>query len=62
MFEDRELQRKIDKLIETYTVEELLELSDMTVSEAITVLVLEGYVQLPEIIPIDIGNDDGEDL
>lgn len=42
------------KLLETYTFEELLELDDMTLEEALEILYENGYLKLPEAKPVDV--------
>lgn len=40
-------------ILETYSLEEILELNDLTPEECLEYLVEEGYVDLPEIQPLD---------
>jgi len=40
-------------ILETYSLEEILELNDLTAEECLEFLVDEGYVDLPEIKPLD---------
>ena len=40
-------------ILETYSLEELLELNDLTSEECLEYLVEEGYIELPEIKPLD---------
>lgn len=41
------------KILEDYPLEEILADNDLTVEEALEILVREGYVQLPEFIGAD---------
>ena len=43
-------------LLETYSLEEILELNDLTAEECLEFLVDEGYIDLPEIKPLDFNN------
>lgn len=40
-------------MLETYSLEEILELNDLTPEEALEYLVTQGLVELPEITPLD---------
>ena len=40
-------------ILETYSLEDILELNDLTAEECLEFLVDEGYVDLPEIKPLD---------
>jgi len=40
-------------VLDTYSFEEILELNDLTEEDALEFLVEEGYVHLPEILPVD---------
>lgn len=40
-------------MLETYSLEEILELNDLTPEEALEYLVTQGFVELPEIQPLD---------
>ncbi len=44
----------LEKYLETYSLEEILELNDMTEVEALRVLVEAGTIQLPYIKPVDV--------
>jgi hypothetical protein len=46
------LEERINFLLETYSIEELLELSDTTVFEAVYRLVEIGALTLPEVEPL----------
>lgn len=41
-------------ILETYTIQELLELNDLTEEDCLRFLVEEEFIDLPEIIPIDL--------
>ena len=41
-------------VLETYTLEEILELNDVTEEEALEYLVTQGFLELPEIEPLDV--------
>jgi len=40
-------------ILETYSLEDILELNDLTAEECLEFLVDEGFVDLPEIKPLD---------
>lgn len=40
-------------ILETYTLEDILELNDKTTEDCLEYLVEEGYVRLPNIKPLD---------
>lgn len=40
-------------ILETYSLEELLELNDLTAEEGLEFLVEEGLIELPEIKPLE---------
>lgn len=40
-------------ILETYSLQELLELNDLTEEEALDYLVTQGFLKLPEITPLD---------
>lgn len=40
-------------ILETYTLEEILELNDITEEEALDYLVTQGFLNLPEITPLE---------
>lgn len=40
-------------VLETYSLEEILELNDLTLEDCLEFLVEEGYVELPDIKPLD---------
>jgi hypothetical protein len=42
-----------DRILEIYTLEELLELNDKTEEDCLEFLVEEGYISLPRIKPLD---------
>lgn len=44
---------RFDKYLETYTLEEILELNDLTETEALGLLIEAGAIQLP-LKPVDI--------
>ena len=46
------LRSKIERALEIYTLEEILELNDLSVEEALSILISEGYISLPEVLPI----------
>ncbi len=39
-------------LLETYTIEDILELNDLTAEDCLEFLVEEGFVELPEVKPL----------
>lgn len=44
----------LNNILDTYSLEEILEMNDLTVEDALEILVEEGYVELPEIKPLDL--------
>lgn len=40
-------------LLETYTLEDILELNDITEEEALDFLVTQGFLVLPEVQPLE---------
>lgn len=50
---DDDIKEEVLSLLEIYTLEQILDYNDLTVEEAITMLFLEGYIELPEIKPIN---------
>lgn len=44
---------KIERLLELYTIEELLEMMDLDLSDAVYLLWKGGYVELPEVTPCE---------
>jgi len=40
-------------ILDTYTLEELLELNDLTMEDALKFLVEEEFIDLPEITPLE---------
>lgn len=45
--------RNINKLLDTYSFEEILELNEVTEADALLFLVEEEFVVLPDIKPVD---------
>lgn len=45
---------QIDKYLETYTLDEILELNELTESEVLEFLVDEEFIQLPSPAPCDL--------
>ena len=40
-------------ILETYTIEDILDLNDITEEEALDYLVTQGFIKLPDIKPFD---------
>lgn len=40
-------------ILETYSLEDILELNDLTPEDCLEYLVEEGFVDLPEILPLE---------
>lgn len=40
-------------ILSTYSLEEILELNDLTAEDCLEFLVEEGYVELPEVQPLE---------
>jgi hypothetical protein len=43
-----------DKLLETYSLEEIFELNDLTEAEVLEYLVDTEFLRLPQILPVDL--------
>jgi len=43
----------VERLLEIYTLTEILELNDLTEEDALSFLLDEGFVESPEIKPLD---------
>jgi len=41
------------KILETYSLEEILELNDLTSEDALEFLIDEKFMTLPDILPVD---------
>lgn len=41
-------------ILETYSLEELFELNDVTEEEVLEFLVSQSFLELPEIMPVDL--------
>lgn len=44
----------IEKVLETYTLDEILELNDLTDYDILCILIPQGIVRLPEQLPVDL--------
>ena len=51
---------QLERLLETYTLEEILEQADLTSLDALVLLVQYGHIKLPEVLPTDI--IDGQEI
>lgn len=51
MFRDtsESIKEEVEKALETYSVEEILEHNDLTLEEVLELLVREGFILLPEV-------------
>lgn len=57
MFKDREWKRieeEVSNALETFSLEEILEQGDLTIEEALTYLIVNGVLELPEVT--NLGN------
>lgn len=54
MFGDTEdkIKEDLDNALQTYTVEDILEHNDLTIEDALFLLLNEGYIILPETKPV----------
>ena len=54
MFKDitEQIEEEVLRALEVYTLEEILEYNDLSLEEALTSLVQEGVIQLPEVRPV----------
>lgn len=50
--EDDDLIEEINLVLQVYDFEDILAENDMTIAEALTKLVLGGYIALPEMKPL----------
>jgi hypothetical protein len=46
--------KDIERILETYSLEVLLELNDLTIVDACEFLLEEGFIELPNIKPLDV--------
>lgn len=46
----------LDKILETYSLEDILEYNDKTVEECLQFLLDLEYIELPEVLPVDLWN------
>jgi hypothetical protein len=51
---------RLSKVLQTYTLEEILEFNDLTEEEVLFFLVEEDFIQLPDPKPVDFYYDDKE--
>lgn len=45
---------EIDKILECYSLEQIIQLNDLTEAEVLLILVEEDVLKLPSILPVDI--------
>lgn len=58
---DRELDR-ITEVLKDYEFSEILEENDLTEEEVLTILILDGYIKLPETLPTTLAQyEDGDE-
>lgn len=50
--QDREVIDKIDDILNVYGFQEILELNDLTVAEALYIMWTEGMIELPDVRPV----------
>lgn len=50
--DDEELQEDVEKVLETYSFEEILEHNDLDEVTVLTLLLRDGYIVLPEARPV----------
>jgi len=43
------IETEVEKALEIYTLEEILEMNDLTIEEALVILVDNGFLELPEV-------------
>lgn len=43
-----------EHILDTYTLEEILELNELTLVDALLFLVKEEFIELPEPLPVDL--------
>ena len=47
--------QSIERLLDDYDLEDLLDYNQLTVADAVFILVEDGHIQLPDCIPVDMG-------
>jgi len=54
MFKDEteQIEEEVRQALEVYTLEDILEHNDLTIEEALTILIDQGYIELPEVRPV----------
>ena len=52
------IEERLEELLQDFTLEELLEHCNMTPEEALTLLYLNGHLELPEFLKIEVEADD----
>lgn len=45
---------EIDKILECYSLEQIIQLNDLTEAEVLLILVEEDVLKLPHILPVDL--------
>lgn len=45
--------RKVESILDTYSLEDILELNDKTEADALYFLLQQEFLELPEVLPLD---------
>lgn len=43
-----------EKVLQTYSLDEILELNDLTEADLLDLLIENGLIELPEVMPLDV--------
>jgi hypothetical protein len=54
MFKDttEQIEDEVRQALEVYSLDDILDYNDITLEEAITKLIIEGHIELPEVRPV----------
>jgi hypothetical protein len=54
MFKDttEQIEDDVKAALEIYSLDDILDHNDITLEEALTALIVEGYIELPEVRPV----------
>lgn len=52
MFGDVDIKKEVENALETYSIEEILEHNDLTIEDALVLLIKDGWLILPETQPL----------
>lgn len=49
--------KEIERILEVFSIEDLIEMSDQTIEAAVAFLYLEGFIKLPDVKPLVFDDD-----